>query len=212
MLQVQNAGPESTMQPGQSLTTTLRDGTPVLIRPVVPGDAPLVALGFAQLSDDARQFRFLRAIHRLSDEDLWYFTHPDHRAHEAIGALDLSGAEPAPAGVARYVVEPDVPARAEVAITVIDRMQRLGLGTLLFGVLARIAVRRGLTQFVALVHSENRAMIDLLRDLGATRVANHGVEREYALPLHADPARYPATAAGDAFRAAYALDALCADA
>ncbi len=44
----------------------LRDGSAVLIRPVRSADAPLLADGFARLSDASRQMRFLTRKKRLS--------------------------------------------------------------------------------------------------------------------------------------------------
>ena len=187
------------------IRTGLRDGTPVLIRPIEPEDAGLLQLGFSHLSDEARQFRFLRVVPQLSEDDLWFLTHPDHDGHEALGAADLSSDPPEPAGVARYVRLPDTPTAAEMAVTVVDDHQGRGLGTLLFGLLARVALSRGIDTFVALIHAENTGMRALLTDLGAQRVATHGTEREYRLPLQADPSRYPDTRAGDVFRTASRL-------
>ena len=48
-------------------------------------------------------------------------------------------------------------------------------------------------------------MRSLLEDLGAVVEDDHGTELQYLLPLHADPSAFPATPAGDAFRAAFAL-------
>jgi GNAT superfamily N-acetyltransferase len=140
---------------------------------------------------------------RLSEDDLSFLAGAD--GNEVIGALDLGVDPPEPVGMARYVRLPARPAAAEVAITVIDSHQGRGLGTLLFGCLAWQAERTGLTGFVALVHHANRPMRSLLEDLGAIVEEDEGGELQYFLPLHADPAGFPATPAGDAFRAAHAL-------
>jgi RimJ/RimL family protein N-acetyltransferase len=184
-------------------TATLRDGTRVLLRESRAEDGPLVRLGFAQLSDRSRQFRFLRAMPRLTDDDLSFLA--DSGDNEAIGALDLGPQPPAPVGLARYVRLPGRADTAELAVTVIDSHQRRGLGTLLFGCLAWQAERSGLRCFVALVHVRNDAMRRLLVDLGGIVDEDLEGELQYLLPLHLDAADYPSTAAGDAFRAAYAL-------
>jgi RimJ/RimL family protein N-acetyltransferase len=183
--------------------TRLRDGTPVLLREARPEDAPLVRLGFAQLSDRSRQFRFLRAMPRLSDDDLSFLAGAD--TNEVIGALDLSGEVAEPVGLARYVRLPARPETAEVAITVIDSHQGRGLGTLLFACLAWQAERAGLKGFVALVHYGNLQMRRLLDDLGGRIEERHGGELQYFLPLHAAPSGYPVSRAGEAFREAHAL-------
>lgn len=184
-------------------TTILRDGTRVLLREARPEDAPLVRLGFGQLSDRSRQFRFLRAMPRLSEDDLSFLAGAD--GNEVIGALDLTTDPPSPVGIARYVRLPGRPEAAEVAITVVDSHQGRGLGTLLFGCLAWQAERSGLRGFLALVQLGNRQMRDLLEDLGAVVEDDHGSELQYLLPLHADPSDFPLTPAGDGFRAAHAL-------
>jgi GNAT superfamily N-acetyltransferase len=184
-------------------TTTLRDGTRVLLRAARPEDGPLVRLGFDQLSDRSRQFRFLRAIPRLAEDDLSFLAGAGDNA--VIGALDLGADPPAPLGLARYIRIPGHSGHAELAITVVDSHQKRGLGTLLFGCLAWQARRAGLCGFAALVHRRNRQMRSLLEDLGARIEDDQGGELHYLLPLPADPADWPATPAGDAFRAAWQL-------
>ncbi len=184
-------------------TTTLRDGTRILLREARPEDADLVRLGFEQLSDRSRHFRFLRAMPRLSDDDLSFLSSIE--TNEVIGAMDLEADPPVPAGMARYIRLPGRAHTAEIAITVIDRLQGRGLGSLLFGCLAWQGVQAGLEGFVALVHRRNHPMLDLLEELGARIEDDHGDELQLFLPLSDDPSTYPRTPAGDAFRAAYAL-------
>jgi hypothetical protein len=66
----------------------LRDGSAVLIRPVRPVDAPLLADGFARLSARSRQLRFLTQKKELSPAELCYFTDVDHHDHEALSSSD----------------------------------------------------------------------------------------------------------------------------
>ena len=65
--------------PGQ--TTVLRDGSEVLIRPVRPGDAELLAEGFERLSPESRRLRFLTAKDVLRPAELRYLTDVDHHDH-----------------------------------------------------------------------------------------------------------------------------------
>lgn len=188
-----------------SLRTALDDGTPVLIREAGPEDAGLVRMGFAQLSDESRQFRFLRAMPELGEADLAFLTAPDADAQEALGALDLSADPPAPVALARYVGLPGRPGSAEVAITVVDTHQRRGLGSLLFGCLGWHARQRGLECFVALVSDRNRAMRGLLTELGATAHALGRGELEFVLPIRAEAHDWPDTPAGRTFAHAWRL-------
>lgn len=183
----------------QPLRTELRDGTPILIREVGPADAELVRMGFAQLSDRSRQFRFLRAMPELSEDDLSFLAAPGADAQEALGALDLSTVPPTPAALARYVALPGRPGSAELAITVVDSHQGRGLGSILFGCLAWHARQGGLGSFVALVSERNHAMRGLLTELGAAAEALGRGELEFVLPIRAEAHDWPDTPPGRAF-------------
>ena len=186
-------------------------GGKALIRPVVPADRALLQAGFARLSERSRFFRFMRPIERLSETELDVLTDLADPRQRAIGALGLISSgdtgepEQEPAGVARYVRLPDRPDMAEVAVVVVDSYQGQGLGGLLLGALAKWAAAEGVVAFTAITHSENRAMLGLFLSVGARIVGASGAERELEIPIYADPARYPATPTGDAFRRAYRL-------
>jgi len=145
---------------------TLRDRTPVLIRPVAPEDKPLLREAFTRLSDASRYQRFMRTIRELSEEELDYLTRIDYTTHMAWVALDPSNRTHPGLGVARYVRLPHEPTVAEVAITVVDSHQGRGLGTMLLGVITRSAVDNGIETFVAHVLGGNVAMLNLLTALG----------------------------------------------
>ena len=164
---------------------TLRDGSVVVIRQVRSGDAPLLAEGFARLSLESRQLRFLSGKTGLTPAELRYFTEIDHHDHEALGALDP--ADGRGLGIARYIRRTDDPQGAEVAVTVIDAWQRRGLGTELLSRLADRARHEGIRHFTALVAADNEAVVSMLegRIIGA-RVTEHDsdtAEYEIALPL-----------------------------
>jgi hypothetical protein len=103
----------------------LRDGSAVLIRPVQSADVPLLADGFARLSDRSRQLRFLAPKKALSPAELRYFTDVDHHDHEALGALNH--ADGRGVGIARYVRDADDAQAAEIAVTIIDDWHGRGL-------------------------------------------------------------------------------------
>lgn len=140
----------------------LRDGSVVLIRQVQPADAPLLADGFARLSTESRQLRFLTGKASLTPAELRYFTEIDHHDHEALGAqnpVDGRGL-----GVARYIRDADDPEGAEVAVTVIDEWQGRGLGLELLKRLVDRARQEGIHHFTALVAADNAGVVALLHE------------------------------------------------
>jgi RimJ/RimL family protein N-acetyltransferase len=160
---------------------TLRDGSKVLIRPVRGTDAPLLADGFARLSAQSRQLRFLSSKTTLSAAELRFFTEVDHHDHEALGAL--SPADERGVGIARYVRDTADPQAAEIAVTIADDWQGRGLGTELLAQLSDRARQAGICRFTATVSADNAAMAALLWRMGAELTGRgHGtVEYEVAL-------------------------------
>jgi RimJ/RimL family protein N-acetyltransferase len=163
-------------------TVVLRDGSKVLVRRVQRSDAPLLADGFARLSDRSRRMRFLSIKHELSATELRHLTDVDHHDHEALGALDQRDGRGV--GVARYAADPQT---AEIAVTIVDEWQGRGLGTELLAQLAERARAEGIRRFTALVADDNVAMAALLRNLCAERVRSGPGTVEYEIELaHAE--------------------------
>ncbi|TDL79826.1 N-acetyltransferase [Palleronia sediminis] len=159
-------------------TLTLPDGARLLIRQVVPEDAPKLIAGFDELSAQSRIMRFLRAIDRLPDDDVRRYVTPDHHDHEALAAEilpDAPGAPPRPVGIAHWFRYATAPDRAELAVTIVDSAQRRGIGRLLLARLFEIAAARGIRRIEALVHPENRQMAGLLRCFGAVARRDEGL-------------------------------------
>lgn len=169
--------------PGTEALATLRDGSHVVISRLAPKDAPLLAEGFARLSEESRRLRFLGPKPRLSGAELRYLTQVDGRHHEALGAIDRDTGRGI--GIGRFVRDADDPERAEVAITVSDDWQGRGLGRLLLERLADRAREERVRSFSALVSHDNRNMRGLLGRLDSpirvTRIGG-GVD-EYEIEL-----------------------------
>jgi RimJ/RimL family protein N-acetyltransferase len=175
---------------GPGRQVILRDGSQVLTRPVRGSDAPLLADGFARLSARSRWMRFLGAKKALSPAELRSLTELDHYDREALGALDQASGRGV--GIARYVRHAADPQAAEIAVTVVDDWQRLGLGTVLLTQLADRARAAGIHRFTALVSTENDAGIRLLRRLNAEFVRREADAVVYEIALRPVDARGPA--------------------
>jgi CRP-like cAMP-binding protein len=135
----------------------LRDGRPVRLRPVLPGDRQRAAASPEVFSPDTLYRRFLSG-RRLTDAVLRYLTEVDYVHHFVWMAL----ADGVAIGDARLVRAAAEPASAEVAFTVGDAHQGRGLGTVLLGALAVAAQELDVERFTARVLSDNRPMRRIL--------------------------------------------------
>ena len=170
----------------------LRDGTPIVVRPIAPEDKTLLLEAFERLSDESRRRRYLTPATELTPEDLVYLTAVDHRRHEAVIALDEEGRC---VGVARYVQVPGERRIAEIAAEVVDDWHGRGVATTLLGDLSRRALENGITQFRAYVSSDNRVVLDALERAGAHRSGAEAGELEFLVDV-------PRDGLGDRLRAA----------
>jgi RimJ/RimL family protein N-acetyltransferase len=144
------------------------------IRPVTPGDRGRLADMFERLSRDSRYQRFLHPKHRLSDEELDFFTDVDHLYHEALAAVDPT--DGSFVGVARYATIGGGTETADVAFEVVDEWQGRGIGTMLVRRLLERAAENGVTDFIALTLSENAPARALLKRMGFRTVdSSHGI-------------------------------------
>lgn len=115
-------------------------------------------------------------IHRLTEEQIVYFTKIDYRDHYAWAAFLDTPTYPA-IGVARYVRTPDDPDAADLAVVVVDEHQRRGVGRLLIEQLTQSALDNEIKYFRGHLFADNRPPIDGLKKLGARTVFEAGVTR-----------------------------------
>jgi GNAT superfamily N-acetyltransferase len=149
---------------------TLRDGATVELDRMRPDDGSRLLRFHHRLSADAIYFRFFGVHPDLRSDELFRFTHVDHRDREAVVAV----VEGEIVGVARFDRTPGGTA-AEVAFVVTDSWQGRGLGRVLFDRLVAVARTVGITQFVAYTLAENHRMLGLFHHCGlpvSTRFEN----------------------------------------
>ena len=172
-------------------THRLADGTTVRLRLLRRADRAKLVAAFDRLSPDSRYRRFFTAMPRLPEKLLRRLLDTDGWNHVAIAAETVS-ADPSQAegvGIARFIRLKDEPEVAEAAVTVVDHMQRRGLGKLLVSALAEAARERGITRFRAEVLRTNEAMLALLHELDETaRPMVDGSVATYDLVLPEPPA------------------------
>jgi GNAT superfamily N-acetyltransferase len=140
----------------------LSDGRPVLIRAIRPGDKEALQDGMRRLSPESAYMRFFQAKRRLSPEELVYYTEVDFQSHVALAAVVQEGGGDLLVGTGRYVAGPtSAHGTAEVAFTVDNAHQGLGVATLFLRHLSRIARASGLSEFRAEVIADNRGMLEV---------------------------------------------------
>lgn len=129
------------------------DGSTLLLRPVLPGDAERFQSSGA-FSRDTLHRRFLSS-YALNEARLAYLFEVDYVDHFVW--VVAGGADGPVIGDGRFVRDKDDPTSAEIAITVADAYQRRSMGTLLLAALAIAARADGIERFQALALYANEA-------------------------------------------------------
>lgn len=143
----------------------LRDGTPVLLRPMKPEDEPLVSDFLQRCSDDTLYFRYFRLIKNWTHEMLVRFTQNDYDREIGLMAVGQPPGPEVMMGVSRLVLDTDRET-GEFAIIVADPWQGKGLGPKLVQGAIDIARDQGVKRLLADVLPQNQPMLDLARRLG----------------------------------------------
>lgn len=142
----------------------LRDGTTATIHVASPEDAGALAAFFKRLSPESRRNRFFTdskpgesAIDQMCDDS-------DPKRVLTMIVNRFAGGEQRIIAAGSYFGSD--PVTAEVAVTVDDAFQGKGLGTLLLERLSLLAIQHGFTEFKAITHSGNKAMLEVFRHSG----------------------------------------------
>jgi GNAT superfamily N-acetyltransferase len=157
---------EHPSHPRPGFECSLRDGRCVFLAPVLPEDRHRLEAAFDLLSDRSRHFRFFRRSDRLTEAELRNFTDVDQVDHVAWCALDTPDPPFDGLASARMIRDRDDPRTAEVAVTVLDSCQGLGLGTVMLGILVLRARMLGVDRLRAVTLPENEVVRRWLLDLG----------------------------------------------
>ena len=148
------------------------DAPDLLIRPIVPGDATLLAGGLARLSRESVYRRFLSPRARLSQRELRYLTEVDFWRHYALVAV-LRDQPRELVAVGRWIRTAADFETAEAAIVVGDCWQGQGIGRQLGMRLADAARDRGVRRFTATMLAHNLAAHRLLASISDRLTAVH---------------------------------------
>jgi CRP-like cAMP-binding protein len=146
------------------IPVTARDGTQLMLRPVLPGDNERSTQGPVEYSSETlyRRFQSTRAPSKALMAYLFEVDYVDHFVW-----VVTDGVNGPVVADARFVRDEHDPTVAEVAVIVGDAYQDRGIGTLLMGALAVTANSDGVQRFSARVLSENYPMRKILDRAGA---------------------------------------------
>ncbi len=147
------------------VTFETHTGLPVRVRHLRTSDAPFLLQIFEHMSSESRYHRFNQPVDNVSDERKWEEaeriarTNPQ-RSGGFIAFADLPGESNVAVAAARYVcIGEEV---AEAAMSVVDALQRQGLGTHLMTMLVDLARRDGIKYLTADIRNDNRGIWKIL--------------------------------------------------
>ncbi|MBM7456993.1 acetyltransferase [Oceanisphaera litoralis] len=139
----------------------LKDGSSILLRPILPEDEPTHKDFVGHVSDEDRYKRFFADV-VIGHKELAHMTQIDYDREMAFVAVAENGNI---LGVVRAISDPDNE-DAEFAVLVRSDLKGVGLGRLLMEKIIRYARIRGLNSLSGMTMPSNRGMINLARKLG----------------------------------------------
>ncbi|MCG3138575.1 MAG: hypothetical protein HJJLKODD_02440 [Phycisphaerae bacterium] len=142
---------------------TLKDHREVFIRPIKPSDEPILKDMFYSLQERSRYLRFHGPMKAFPHTRLQVFCNVDYDDEMTLIGLTGQPGEEEVVAIGCFIREKEHD-EAEVAFTVRDDWQNLGLGTTLFCKLVEIARQKGIDTFHAEVLSENILMLKVFHN------------------------------------------------
>lgn len=143
---------------------TVKDNHHFIIRPIKSDDQKELQNALLKLSSQSKSQRFFAMKNSFSEDELKFLTNVDDYQHIAYVAIhvdaeteDLEGA-----GVIRAIRDQKFSDRAEIAMTIIDKYQGLGLGGRLLELLSLRAEEKDIHAFTGSLQRTNTAMLRLL--------------------------------------------------
>lgn len=147
---------------------TLKNGLQVTIRAIRPDDKEALIAAFKELESRTVYLRFFGQKKGLSPQEVKQATEVDFAGTVALVVCRHDGETEKIIGAGRYIVFGDAqpPDSAEVAFTVEEDYQGLGIGSITLRHLTRIARERGIAHFHADVLRENKGMLAVFNRSG----------------------------------------------
>ncbi len=145
--------------------TALKDGIPILIRPIRPEDERLYPPFLTRVSREDLRLRFFAPVKEFNHASIARFTQLDYARAMAFVAIDEATGEML--GVGRLHANSTYDA-AEYAVLIRSDLKGKGLGWLLMQTMIDYARSEGLQTLEGQVMDENTTMLQMCRELGFT--------------------------------------------
>ena len=151
-----------------SVQETLKNGLQVTIRSIRSDDGKALLAAFKELEDRTVYLRFFGAKQEILSKELTEATEVDFVRTVALVTCMQNGAGEKIIGAGRYIAfgDADPPDMAEVAFTVEEDYQGLGIASLTLRHLAVIAKHKGIVEFHAEVLPHNKGMLAVFNRSG----------------------------------------------
>lgn len=143
----------------------LRDGRPIRVRPIRPGDAEAVQAFVRGLSEISRRLRFFASIRELTPGMLERLTDIDAGSDRVLIVRSEDAGVDRIVALAQYAADDDGES-CDLALVIADDWQGLGLGALLMDTLLETARNAGFARAEADVLRDNDGMLGLARAFG----------------------------------------------
>ncbi|MCA1940304.1 MAG: bifunctional acetate--CoA ligase family protein/GNAT family N-acetyltransferase [Caenispirillum bisanense] len=173
---------------------TMRNGRPVLLRPIRPEDEPNHHAFVAALTPEDIRFRFFGLVQELPHSQMARLTQIDYDREMAfVGVATNEAGEDETLGVVRTVTDPDNET-AEFSIVVRSNLKGSGLGVRMMEKMIEYCRARGTKYMVGQVLKENMRMLAFVEHLGFKRTATIDIDIvEVTLDLQNTPVAAPFT-------------------
>ena len=170
-----------------------KNGLEIYLRHIRQDDAPLFIKIFEHMGSESRYSRFMQSLDNpnpeMIREEAERIAQADPEKNDGLIAFaTLPDEGNVPIGAARYVYLTS--GQAEVAISIRDDMQNLGIGTVLLQRVTEHARIAGIQKLVATIHNDNKVIWKVLKKLPyQLRRTPEGIYSEIEIDL-TKPGRY----------------------
>ena len=139
--------------------------------PVLPSNKIQISRSLKDLSRESIRNRFMGSKKEFSTKELAYLTELDGKNHFALG-LEESTDSHRGVAIARMVRSSSDPVEAEIAITIIDDYQHMGLGSFLMNLIVLAASERNVERLSFTFLPQNEAISRLIHKVGPVQVGS----------------------------------------